>query len=428
MSKEMCSTLKVLPPFLGSRLEIDVRGDNRTTKYTEAVTLSEDIFKQASVIGKNLVKVSQLLPELLKSSYFRQRIGVSEERFKNKIEPFLKNGESIGFFGADAIVDKNQKIKLIEINTRPQSLGRFDEITPLLIGQEDPNGRISPEYKTLLDNSLSPGKSAVIISHPSNTFHNYHLLLGKQVDCPVASMQELTVGSGDTVELRGKEVGTMIRQFNINMLFNPELTNEVIVQSISNGRINLTNGPVVSVMGDKPFFPVIPEIVPDIADYFPQMRIHKTGDEIALEDYWGWWLKGETGGHQEITLQIDKNELSGWRRQTIKAMLMGDYKLARNILEGRENQTATRFRSYLAGQEANRPPSWLLQENVEPHTVSVDENNQISSLFSMLRIYFVPNRSPHVPPSVHLEMFLKDTPRVSAAGLIVPVRSGGINN
>jgi len=429
MSKEVWSTLKGLPPFLDPQLEIAVRGDNRETRYTEAVTLPESIFEQAKTIGWSLIKISQQLPELLKSNSFRQKIGVSEERFKEKIEPFLGNGEKIGFFGVDAIIDENQNIKLIEINTRPQVLGRFDEVTPRLIGKDDPNGNISPEIRALLDSNLPREKSAVIISHPNNTFHNYHILLGKQIGIPVVLMQELTVNQEGAVKYQEKEIGIIVRQFNLNMLFNPDITNRAILQTISSGKTILSNGPVVSVMGDKPLLPLIPEIAPEITDYFPQMRIHKTGEEISLGDYWwGWWLKGECGGDKEITLPLDKKELHGWRREFIKYLLMGDYNLARHTLEGKENETAERYRNHLTGLEENCPPLWLLQENINPQKVLVNDNEQITSLYSMLRIYFVPNISPSLPPFVHLEMYLSDTPRVSAAGFIVPIRSGHIHN
>jgi len=423
MSKEMGSILKVLPPFLDSGLEVTVRDNKRTTRYAEAIALPESIFEQARTIGENLIRISQSLPELLRSSSFRQRIGVSEERFRNEIEPFLMDGEKIGFFGADAIIDKDQKIKLIEINTRPQVLGRFDEVTPRFIGQGDPNGKISPEIKTLLDNNLPQGKSAVIISHPNNAFYNYHKLLGEQLKIPVVPIQELAVDCKNGVEYQGKEIGIMVRQFNIKKLFDPKLTNQAIVEAISSGKTSLMNGPVISVMGDKLFLPIIPEISPELSGYFPKMEIYKTGDEISLENYRGWWLKGECGGDMEITLQIDKKKLQVWQRDTIKAMLMGNYSLARQILEGKENQTAERYRSYLTNLETNKPSLWLLQDNVEPWKVMVDDNGQINSLFSMLRMYFVPNTSPSLPPFVHLEMFLKDTPRVSAAGFIVPVSS-----
>jgi len=343
--------------------------------------------------------------------------------FERHIEPFLEHEQPTLFLGADAVVDKQSgRIKLLEVNPQAQALGKFDVVGSELLGGDGPNACISPVIKPLIDELIGED-SGVVISHPSNTFHKHHLLFGEQIGLPVVTLQDLEVGSNGEVRYGGRKVSCMFKQCSMNSILDPEITDTGVVAAIREGKVNLVNGPLAPFLGDKSLLPLLPELGAEIGGYLPDMRVVRSGEEVDLVEYKDWWLKGETRGVSEMTLQLSGSTRSGWTGRVIRSVLKGDFDGAEYILKDRDNSTARRLLQHVKDFQEKNPGCFLLQENIPPTTVSVRlEDGSVQELRSMLRMYFVPNTDSSKKPHVFLEMYAGSRARVSAAGYSIPVK------
>lgn len=427
---EQIETAPLLKPYIEwpepyrSNLSVTIRGETRVPRYAEAVHVPEKVFQQAEEIGLELASLSESLPELIQLPEVRLIGGLSERVYQDKYVPFLGAPHIMDFFGVDAILDINDNIKAIEINTRPQVLGRYDAATPVFLDAADQNARMTPRLKEVLQTRIGEGSIGVVVSHPLNAFHNHHKLFSEQSGFPIVTLQDLHTNEDGDVTFGSQKVDMMFRQFATRNLFQPQVTDPAVLEAIKQGKVNLVNGPLSDFIGEKTLFPYIAELCPGIRKYLPKMELINTGENVDLKQYSGWWLKGETRGQIELVLKLAKQNLQGWPGQVVRDIVAGDTKHAREVLEGKESSTADRLREHVKDIEGSVPEKWILQENIDPKGfIVMGEDGKDSKLYSTLRMYFV--KSPtHKDgrPNSYLEFLAGKNARVSAAGYTIPVK------
>lgn len=405
-------------------LNITIQGETRIPRYTEAIELSPEVFSQARKIGKEISAVAREIPTLIQDPDLRRETGMSDRVYYDHYEPFIKAPHSIVYFGVDAVIDTCDNVKIIEINTRPQCIGRFDAVTPGVIGQEDANASIAKPIKKVLSTKMLDDTIGVVISHPNNAFHSRHKLFAEQIGYQVASLQDLATDSEGDVILNGQRVGVMFRQFNTRNLVDPNITDPKVLKAMQNGKVTLDNGPLIDAIADKTLLPLLPKLGADIAEYLPDMKVIRTGDPVDLKGYSGWWLKGVTRGPVEFVTQLNEQTIKGWRGEYTRAVVSGDLERAESTLIGKDNSTAKRLGNHLTDMQKSLPGAWLLQKNVAPKKLSIEG----CEMYSVLRMYYVVDPTSNVLPEVRLEILAGQNSRVSAAGYTIPVTYKGQSN
>lgn len=409
-------------PYRG-RLSVTINGEVRVPNYAEAVQIPEAVFKQAENIGEELMALSDQVPQLIQLPELRSRAGLSQSTYESVYAPFLQAPHNMFFIGADAILDKSGRIKLIEINARPQVLGRYDLATPMFLDPGDGNARITPSLKSILETRIDDGSIGVVVSHPKNAFHNHHELFAEQSGYELVTLQDLHTNDIGDVVYDGQRVGMIFRQFANRNLFQPEITDPLVLEAVMQGRVNVVNSPLSDFMKEKTLFPHLAQLCPGIRNYLPEMVVVNTGQDIDLRGYRGWWLKGETRGSRELVLELGKQNLQGWPGQVVRDIVSGNIEDAENVLRGREGRTADRLREHVRDIKGSVPEKWVLQENIEPRGFFIKgEDGQDAKLYSTLRLYFV--KSDTGKPHTFLEFLAGKNARVSAAGFTIPVRRG----
>lgn len=402
---------------------VQIRGEHRKPRITESITLPEEIFQKAARFGKAVVDFSKRYADLVKDPDFRTRVGLSEDLYNQRIEPFLDQKNLLMYFGADAVIDEMGQFKFIEINPQPQVLGRYDLTTGEVVGKDNINVGLSHAIKEKIDDVLEGSEGvAVVLSHPNNAFHSYHELFSQQTGIPIATIQDLEISPEGDLRLGDEKVRLIFRQFSMNTLYDPTITDPRILNMVKEGKVLLANGPLSPYLGDKPLFPELPEMMSEVSELFPKMKVITTGEDIDVNQYKNWWLKGETRGSLEMTMQLSKDNRTGWVGDVVKATIHGDYEAALQILNQRVSQTAERMKLYVLDLRKNGARKFVLQENIDPAKIHVPDNDNVArELNTLVRVYFVPDNDPDVPPRVFMELFASEDARVSMAGFSVPI-------
>ena len=402
---------------------VNIRGEHRKPRITESITLPEEIFQKAARFGKAVIDFSTRYKDLVKDPDFRTRVGITEDLYKQRIEPFLNQKNLMVYFGADAVIDELGQFKFIEINPQPQVLGRYDLTTSEIVGKDNLNVGLSQAIKERIDKILEGDDGVgVVISHPGNAFHSYHELFSQQTGMPIATIQDLQISPEGDLRLRGKKVRLLFKQFSMNILYDPAITDPRILEMIKEGKVLMANGPLSPYLGDKPLFPELPGMMNEVKDLFPNMRVITTGEDVDVNQYKNWWLKGETRGSLEMTMQLSKDNRTGWVGDVVKATLRGDFDAALQILDQKSSQTAERMKLYVSDLRKNGSTKFVIQENIEPAMVHIPDNENVAhGLKTLVRAYFVPDEDPSIPPRVFMELFASEDARVSMAGFSIPI-------
>ncbi len=397
---------------------INIRSDQRLPKHTEPFKLTPEILQQAKEIGLMITDIFPKIPNLVSDPEIRKAVGITEQKYEKNFKPFLTTPHHLVFFGADAILEENNQIKIIEINTRPQVLGRYDESQELTHNSN--NNKITPHLKKALEEYSLPEKIR-IISHPLNVFHPYHELFAKQAGIGICSLQELSCSLSQKIQHQGNDIDLLFREFSVKTLTNPQVTPPEIMESIQKGNTLLINGPLTEFLGIKPFLKQISLEKKDMQKYFPEMLTIKTGEKVNLKEFSGWWLKSETGGSTEFVIQLDRQYLQGWPKQVITAIIAGDITQAKTVLDQQNSNTAQRLRLHLRDMELEFPQVWLFQKNIPSKKLSITtRENEVYGCHSTLRLYFTYNEKTK-DLQTFIELLASKYARVSGAGFTVPI-------
>ncbi len=414
--------LHLLSSPIGQEVSVRIKEDVRLPKYTEALEISENITRQAKEIGKLMAPISEDLPQILQDPSLREQMGIDQNNFESSIKPFAKSVHNLDIFGVDSIIDSNGSIKIIEINSRPQFLGRFDYLNSTIVGK-NPNSEIYPHVTDILD-SYRHGGIAIVISHPSNAFHNHHQLLAQQLNSPISTLQELETDKEGNIIYKDNRVDVILRQFSMRALLNPDIAKPEIVDAVKEGRVTLVNGPVAGYFGEKVALPILATDETGLSKYLPRMVVVTTGEGINLNEYKGWWLKTSTRGETELTLRLTKQNIQGWPGEVVRCMVGENFEKANGILQGKDNPTAARFLQHIKDIQNYKPQKWILQEHIEPWQipVSITEAGK-EELNTTLRIYYVKNPQDKTQPFTFTELLASKYGRVSGAGLTIPLKT-----
>ncbi len=398
--------------------KVNIGSEERSRKLLEPIRVSPELWRKAAEIGGRISELIDKLPNLLKDFESAKNLfGITEEVYKTRIEPFLKMPYHVLYFGVDAVVS-NGEIKIVEINPQAASLGRYDEQNRQIIGEKDPNSSISPALLEAINEILPQNKRPLIISHPSNAFHANHQLLAQQIGCQIATLQDLEVSASGQIHISGKEIGLLFKQFSTNNLFDQSICPKPLFDAIQNGKVLLANSPLFPFFGDKVFLAKLAELDPMLSQYLPKMEVIRSDASSTLFKNMGKWLKGETRGGKEITLELAEYR-GGWKQKVIEAIVAGDYEAAiKAIPDGLTSKTAERLKQYALDVHLHGTNSWLLQDHYPPQQVTNSDGDNLNTL---LRMYFV--RDNKKTPSTFIEFFAGVKSRVSAAGFTIPVRS-----
>lgn len=398
--------------------KVNIGSEERDRKILEPIKVSSEVWIKAHEIGDRICTLIDGLPKLLENPQkAKSSLGISEEIYETRIKPFLKSPYHVLYFGVDAVVSDG-KIKIVEINPQAASLGRYDSQNRQIIGVEDPNSSISPSLAEAIERILPKETRPLIISHPNNAFHTNHQLFAKQIGCSVATLQDLKVDDSGQVIFNDEKIGLLFKQFSTNNLFNPDICSEKLLSAIRNGKVILANSPIFPFFGDKVFLAKLAELDPTLSQYLPKMEVIGAEGSKTLFNNIGKWLKGETRGGKEITLELAEYR-GGWKQKAIEAIVAGDYEAAiEAIPNGSTSKTAERLRQYALDVKLHGTESWLLQDHYPPQQVMNSEGDHLNTL---LRMYFVRNNKKS--PDTFIEFFAGVKSRVSAAGYTIPVRS-----
>lgn len=402
-------------------LGVKVRDELRFPRYTESMEISGSVLRQARDIGSRLKVAFNRLPGALEASDFRSELGIDERTYEREIVPFRNTKQPICCFGIDAILSPDGTLRVVEINTRPQFLGRYDLANTTILGQNDLNSNVTPYIKEVLDKQAQGGE-VVIVSHPLNGFYSHHCLLAKQTGYPIAALQDLRVeGQSGNVILEGRKVDVIFRMFSMGTFLNPGVTDRKIVDAVTSGRLKMVNGPLMSYLAVKTCLPLLGKLGVDVDEYLPRMKVLTTGERVDLKEYAGWWLKTEVGGDIEFTLRLSRQNLQGWPGKVIQAMVDGELDEASGILSGRDNETAVRLKKFVSDMKKVGPNRWLLQGHIDSIPIAVNVGDGGKMLKTVLRIYYVGSEERGGSSHVFLEMLAGVNDRVSGAGWTVPL-------
>jgi hypothetical protein len=420
---------RVLPPVVrqidlsfSPGYGVNIDDEVRAFRISEGITLPTRVKDQAVAFGEEMVKVFDLFAVRVADASFRERIGITDQIYKERIEPFLKIEDQLVFFGADAVVDNKGNLRFIEINPQPQALGLFDNVMTRLNPDGSQNNLISPTLKDILHSELKNGEIGVVITHPANAFHQYHLSLADQIGFRTSSVQELNVDDELKIVSGGQTVGILFRECSMATLTDPKITDPRILRSILKGKTKMVNGPLSPYLGDRAFFAEISKMVPGIEDFFPNMRVIRLEDEVDFNMFPNWWLKGETRGNLEMTIQLNNKNRNGWIGAVITDIVKGDFESALGIIEGKSSTTASRLRKYVIGIRDSGSKKFLLQEHIESEQIQIEKDDgEIQSLRTVLRAYYVVGRQRTGTNKTFIEILASRNPKVNMAGYAIPV-------
>ncbi len=425
MGEQMLTERKFLYPtnnFSLPRIAIDQEERNR--QVLEPIRITPELWQQARQIGELVSGLIDQLPNLLANFKNAQNFfGLSKEIYHQRVEPFLETPFHVLYFGVDAVLSDGS-IKIVEINPQAASLGSYDQLNQQLIGANDPNAEISPSLLAAINQLLLADTQALVISHPNNVFHLYHQLLAQQMHCRIAALQDLTCTDQNLVSYQGKKVGLLFKQFSNHNLFTETICASNLLKAIQTGKVLIANSPLFPFFGDKVFLAKLGELEPALLPYLPEMRVIGPTEAGELFQDQNNWLKGDTRGGKEITLNLAEYR-GGWKQRVIEALVRGDYDTAlHNIPEASPSKTVARLKRYILDLRVFGHQSWLLQKHYPAQQITTADGQSLNTL---MRMYFVRNPAnlgtTEAKTTTFIEFFASAQNRVSAAGYTIPVRS-----
>ncbi len=409
--KDITSELDNIPGVI-------VRGERRRRNILEPVSIDKEIWQQARHLGYHVNDVLYTAADFLRSDPSNGGLfNLTPQQYQQRVYPFRDLPQKIIYFGVDCVLSEGN-LYLIEMNTQPSVLGAYDIVNSQALGQSDSNSRMSPFIRESLDDLYGKADTAVI-SHPSNPFFEYHRAFAEQCGYIHAALQDLVYTKGsDHVLADGKPVKRIVKQFNTVRLLDPEVTSPEVLDAIVKGKLDIVNGPLSPLLGNKVFLYSLASFAPELSTYLPEMHLLSDSHVADFSDLENFWLKGDTISGSEMTFNLGENG-KGWRGQFLTALVQQDFSLASTILERQHPSRTVAYFADLVKQSMYDPcNTWLLQRN---HTPSTIQSEYHPNLHTLLRFFYV-SRGKNREPKTFMTMYASESRRVSAAGYTIPVR------
>ncbi len=410
-----------ISPSYESQLTVRINAENRIRQITEPLVVPKNWRETALALGSDIQKYLQIVENFLRTH--------NEGKFSSttKSDPILYEivrGSEYTFDtfipATDIAVTKSGEWKLLEINTRPASLGSACLISEILGSKKYTDNKgisFDQAIRSFVLNKWGQQyqENTVLISHPNNSFHNQHLSLAAVLNVPVCSLQELRVAD-DTVFLCDRRVLNLIRQCGTEPLFDPQILDPKVMKLFADHKIHILPGPLNVALGDKSYLRLFPN-----SEWLPKSQYIKTGEDFNVREFRGCWLKGRSSGIGDITLYLSESMTKGKRREFLESLLRGDYQKAEDALKEIANSNdGKRFMYYLGAVRNDVASEWVIQEDVDTMRVRIAGQDQ--EMKTVLRVHFVPDQSSRFIP--FMQMYADNQKRVNASGFTIPLIIG----
>lgn len=411
-----------IPPELQDSFTVNIRGEKRLIKFTNPLEIPKKWYEIGLQIGRDLSEYFGVIESYLKSGGLEEITGLETDTSRRMAEMAdYPNAFSNFVPSADIAVSENgHKWSILEINTRPASIGDAILLSQFL-GE---NKYITPDGQDILQSLIlflqntwgeNYAESSALISHPHNPFYPQHTVLATTLGLPTTSLQHLEITQKGAF-LDNRSIRSLVRQCSSAALFDEKICHPQLLELWKRRFLDIIPGPLNTLLGEK----FLLKLFPHQDTWIPQGEYLDKPNDFSAKEHQGYWLKGEGDKSGEITIFISEKMAKGSRGKFINALVRRDYQeAAMAIANISGSNDGLKFAGYLSACSAAHSTRWVLQKDIDP--IKVEVEGYPKPMRTVLRVHFVPSTDPNSPYLPFMQFYAADQVRVSAGGFTIPL-------
>lgn len=415
-------SVQEIPPEFQESFTVNIRGEKRLRKFTNPLEVPTSWYETGVELGKDLAEYFITVEEFLKAGGLKEIIGNETEVSKQMLNALSHPNAFSNFIPcADIAVSNDGNWSLLELNTRPASLGGA-----ILLSKFFGNNRyITPDGQDIQNAitshledewGFSYAETSALISHPDNAFYSQHCILAEALKIPITFLQKLK-DNDSGVYIDDKQIKFLIRQCSTAALFDNRICNPNLLDLWNNNFLDIKPGPLNVYSSEKFHL----KLFPHQNLWLPQNQNIDQTENFSTRDYQGYWLKGRFDKSGEVTIFISDSMAKGSRANFLDNLVRKNYSEARRAaLNIATSNDGKRFLQYLKECETAYSTQWVLQKDIDTLKVKID--GYPKEMRTVLRIHFVPSTNKDFPYLPFMQMYADNQVRVNASGFTIPLR------